>query len=91
MSRRYVKGQRLIGAAYPAKDPRRARIKKDLFLTSTLVTRHAALPPGFEAFQDAADEADRLAAAAPSLADIEARLAQTRRKIEDLRAAVRRK
>ena len=47
-----TKGQFLTGGTHPAEDPRRARIKKGMFLTSTPVAGDAALIRQFPQFEE---------------------------------------
>ncbi len=90
--RAYVKGQHLVGATFPAADPRKAAIRKGQFLTGDPqpgAIKRVPLPPDLESFQNVCNEADRLATS--GVDEIRQRLAQAQKMLNDLRAAARRR
>ena len=94
------KGQLMTGVAHPVEDPRRAVIRKGQFLTGdpqpAMIKRAAPLPKDLEHFADAVAEAGPLYG--PEFerlererAEIRHRLAQAKRCVDELRAAVQRR
>ncbi len=83
----------MTGAGHPAAaDPRKAAIKKGSYLVGDPrpgAIKRAPLPPEFESFRSACDEADRLATS--GVDEIKRRLARAEQMLNELRAAARRR
>ena len=82
------KGRLLTGALHAAEQRSDQPQRGQFMVGGTLVKKQAVSPALADEFADAIAEADRLAA--QGLGEVEQRLADARRKLAELRAAVKR-